>query len=77
MEYKTTKELEEKYKLLRYEGRYQEKAKVDHAILEHELETKNSLDYLLPEWICILKRYFSKAYGPRKPFCRELKEKDL
>jgi len=66
MEYKTRKELEEKYKLLRYEGKYQEKAKVNDMVREQELNGKNSLDYLLPEWVRILKRYFRKAYDPQK-----------
>jgi len=66
MEYKTRKELEEKYKLLRYEEKYQEKAREDEAILKQELSGKSSLDYLLPEWIRILKNYFRKVYDPQK-----------
>lgn len=66
MEYKTRKELEEKYKLLRYEKKYQEKAKANEAILEQELKVRDNIDSLLPEWIRILKRYFRKDYYSRK-----------
>ena len=58
MEYKTRKELEEKYNL----PRYQEKAKINELIREHELNRKDSLDYLLPEWITILKKCIKEAY---------------
>jgi len=66
MEYKTRKELEEKYKLLRYEEKYQEGAKANGTALEQELKVKENIDSLLPEWIRILKRYFREAYDPRK-----------
>ncbi len=66
MEYKTRKELEEKYKLLRYGEKYQGKAKINEAILKQEIKARDNLDYLLPEWISILKRYFRKAYDPQK-----------
>jgi hypothetical protein len=66
MEYKTRKELEEKYKLLRYEEKYQEKARVDETIFEQELKVRDNIDSLLPEWIRILKSYFRKAYDPQK-----------
>lgn len=66
MEYETRKELEEKYKLLRYEEKYREKAKANEAILEQGLKVRHNIDYLLPEWIRILKRYFRKAYYSRK-----------
>jgi len=66
MQYKTKKELEEKYKLLRYEEKYQEKAKVNEAILEQELKARDNIDSLLPEWIRILRSYFRKAYDPEK-----------
>lgn len=67
MEYKTRKQLEGKYKLLRYEKKYQEKAKANETILEQELKARDDIiDSTLPEWIRILKRYFRKDYYSRK-----------
>jgi len=66
MEYETRKELEEEYKLLRYENKYREKAKVNEAVLEHELKVRDYLQYLLPKWVSILKSYFRKAYDRQK-----------
>jgi len=70
MEYKTKKELEEKYRLLKY----QDKPETDYGRgSDPHFRVLSKLYSLLPEWLSILRDHFRKVYDPGKTMPRDKK----